>query len=120
MTGTEQHPRNPRPAQSELTDADVRAAQAMATAAHLGQFDKDGVAYIHHPERVVGHLVDPTYEQVTVAWLHDVVEDTLTTFADVDAAFGPLVAAAVDAITRQAGEPTPDYYARVKANSEPS
>lgn len=117
MTSTEHHPENPRPTPPRLTDADVRAARAMATAAHLGQLDKAGVAYIEHPERVVAHLVNPTNEQAAVAWLHDIVEDTPTTLEDVEAAFGPLVAAAVDAMTHRPGEPKPDYYARVRANA---
>src|SRR5665647_309707 len=116
MASTDQHPDDPHAARRELTDADVRAARDLATAAHLGQFDKAGVAYIEHPQRVVGHLVSPTNEQAAVAWLHDVVEDTPTTLEDVEAAFGPLVAAGVDAMTHRPGEPSLEYYARVKAN----
>ena len=51
-----------------------------------------------------------------MAWLHDVVEDTPTTLEDVEAAFGPLVAAGVDAMTHRPGEPSLEYYARVRAN----
>ena len=116
MASTDQHPDDPHAARRELTDADVRAARDLATAAHLGQFDKAGVAYIEHPQRVVGHLVSPTNEQAAVAWLHDVVEDTPTTLEDVEAAFGPLVATGVDAMTHRPGEPSLEYYARVKAN----
>ena len=50
-----------------------------------------------------------------VAWLHDVVEDTEVTLADVEREFGATVSAAVDAITRRADE-ADSYYARVKAN----
>ncbi|WP_249051518.1 hypothetical protein [Cellulomonas fimi] len=61
--------------------------------------------------------MDPTNEQIAVAWLHDVVEDTPTTLEDVEVAFGSVVAAAVDAMTHRPGEPRLDYYAMVRANS---
>jgi (p)ppGpp synthase/HD superfamily hydrolase len=95
----------------------VRAAQAMATEAHAGQVDKAGCPYIEHPQRVVGHLVNPTPVQIVVAWLHDVVEDTGTTLEDVETAFGAEVAAAVDALTHRPGEAGDVYYSRVKANA---
>jgi (p)ppGpp synthase/HD superfamily hydrolase len=60
--------------------------------------------------------VSPTREEATVAWLHDVVEDTPTTLTEVEVTFGSQVAAAVDAITHRSGEPSLDYYARVKSN----
>ena len=99
-----------------LTDVSVQAAQVMAASAHHGQVDKAGLPYIEHHARVIGHLVEPTREETVVAWLHDVVEDTAIRLADVQTAFGPQVADAVDAITHRAGEPSGDYYARVKAN----
>jgi len=116
VNDTEEHGSDHRKAPRVLTDADVQTAKAMATAAHLGQVDKAGCAYIEHPERVVGHLVAPTKEEAIVAWLHDIVEDTPTTVQDVERAFGPPGAAAVDAMTHRDGETDLDYYARVKAN----
>ena len=98
-------------------EADLRRAKARAAHAHLGQFDKAGRPYIEHPERVVGHLVNPTANEVVVAWLHDVVEDTEVTLQEVEEEFGATVAAAVDAIARRPDEANSDhYYARVKAS----
>lgn len=94
----------------------VAAACLFATAAHSGQKDKNGQPYIDHPRRVVGYLTDPTWEQKVVAWLHDVVEDTCVTLEAIRQAFGPVIAAAVDAITHRPGESREDYYARVRAN----
>jgi (p)ppGpp synthase/HD superfamily hydrolase len=116
MTDTEQHPHGHAQEPRVLGDAGVQAARAMATAAHLGQVDKANAAYIEHPARVVGHLVRPIHEVAAVAWLHDVVEDSPITLEEVEAAFGSVVAAAVDAMTHRPGEPNLDYYARVKAN----
>jgi (p)ppGpp synthase/HD superfamily hydrolase len=111
-----------RPAMT-IGAANVHAAQPLASKAHHGQVDKAGLPYIEHPERVAGYLVNPTAEETVVAWLHDVVEDTDVTGVtnvtlDVENAFGPQVAAAVDAITRRPGEQThiDAYYAWVKAN----
>ena len=116
MTTTEHDPDSTFPPTRMLADADVRAARALATAAHLGQVDKAGVDYIEHPDRVVGHLVSPSHEETAVAWLHDVVEDTPTTLDEVEAAFGQVVAAGVDAMTHRPRESNLDYYARVRAN----
>lgn len=94
----------------------VATAALIATLAHSGQTDKAGLPYIDHPRRVVGLLNTPTTQEQVVAWLHDVVEDTPVTLDAIAAAFGPAVAAAVDAITHRRNEPRVDYYARVRAN----
>lgn len=99
-----------------IDEADVRRARALAIAAHDGQVDKAGRAYIEHPARVVNHLVNATTQESVVAWLHDVVEDTDVTLEYVEEEFGSQVAAAVDAITNRPHETKRDYYARVKAN----
>ena len=93
---------------------DVAAARALATKVHEGQTDKAGLPYITHPERVASRLTTP--EAQVVGWLHDTVEDTPITLQDIEAAFGPETAAAVDAISRRDGESWSDYLDRVTAN----
>ena len=93
---------------------DVEAAMALATRAHEGQLDKAGNPYITHPQRVATRLETP--EARVVGWLHDTVEDTPLTIADIEARFGPETAAAVDAISRREGEDWEDYIDRVAAN----
>ena len=78
-------------------------ARLMATRAHACQSDKASLAYIEHPRRVVGHLVAPSPAEATVAWLHDVVEDTGVTLDEVEQEFGTQVAAAVDAMSHRVG-----------------
>ena len=80
-----------------LTTADsesVRAAFEVSRAAHAGQFRKSGEPYILHPLAVAGILagwhLDP--QALCAALLHDVVEDTETSNADIQARFGPSVA----------------------------
>lgn len=74
------------------------AAEVYATRMHEGQLDKAGQPYIEHLRRVAERM--PTPELRIVAWLHDILEDTYTSLAQIKDAFGPEIGAAVDAITR--------------------
>ncbi|MGW0021948.1 HD domain-containing protein [Rhodococcus sp. NPDC003382] len=91
----------------------TRAAQRIATVAHAGQVDRAGRPYITHPARVAARVAGDDHA-VAVAWLHDVVEDTTVTLADLGEQFPPEVVAAVDALTRRDGEEPVEYYARVR------
>jgi hypothetical protein len=93
----------------------VLDAEDYATHSHGGQFDKAGRPYIGHPNGVAWRVRHESYLVRVVAWLHDIVEDTAVTFADVRLRFGDEAADAVDAITHRKGEPRDDCYARVKA-----
>jgi guanosine-3',5'-bis(diphosphate) 3'-pyrophosphohydrolase len=79
----------------------VRRAYAFAEHAHRGQRRKDGQAYISHPVRVARTVAELGYaeEVVAAALLHDVVEDTPVSLAEVRQAFGEHVAALVDCVT---------------------
>ncbi len=88
-----------------LTTADiesVRAAFEVSRAAHAGQFRKSGEPYILHPLAVAGILagwhLDP--QALCAALLHDVVEDTETSNADIQARFGPSVAMLVEGVSK--------------------
>lgn len=97
---------------------------ALATRIHAGQMDKVGEEYIGHPLRVmaaVAHTAGPAgvdaYAAQAAAILHDVVEDSETTLADLAAAgYPPDVVTAVDALSHRPGESTRDYLARVAAD----
>ena len=97
-----------------MYSVDVMTAKAWAARWHEGQRDKAGKPYITHPERVAGRLSAP--EEQVVAWLHDTVEDTGLTLREIENAFGPETAAAVDAVSRRPGEDWEDYLRRVKQN----
>ena len=93
----------------------VDDAIALARAAHAGQTDKAGRPYIEHPLRVM-RRVHGEYEQMAAA-LHDVLEDTPTTVADLRAAGCPEpVIAAVVALTKQPGERLAHAMARAAAD----
>jgi len=93
----------------------IEAAVAYASTAHAGQDDKVGQPYIYHPMRVGMNLAHQRFstDQVVAAILHDVVEDTPTTLAEVQADFGPHVALLVDALSHRGGESYKAYIRRL-------
>ena len=60
-----------------------------------------GEPYIVHPAAVVDLLqrAKPTPEMVAAAWLHDTVEDTAVSLADIRREFGPTVERYVEMLT---------------------
>lgn len=80
----------------------IVAAYEAAAEAHEGQFRKSGEAYISHPLAVAVILAGLGLDDVTLsaALLHDAVEDTRMTLADLEARFGPTVTAIVDGVTK--------------------
>ncbi|MGA8987386.1 hypothetical protein [Aeromicrobium sp.] len=57
-------------------------AHEIAKRAHAGQVDKLGVDYVNHVESVAGGLVDFDLDLQIAGMLHDVVEDSDITLAD--------------------------------------
>jgi GTP diphosphokinase / guanosine-3',5'-bis(diphosphate) 3'-diphosphatase len=83
--------------------ATLERAIEIAAYAHAGQTDKAGQPYILHPLRVM-LAVNSLPEKIT-AVMHDVVEDTNVTFADLQSeGFDPEVLAAIEALTKTTGE----------------
>ncbi len=94
----------------------IRKAFKTARKQHQGQTDKSGTDYIYHPVRV-SQLVKGGPQEITVALLHDVIEDTDMTLDDLrKSGFPKAVISGVEAMTRLPGEPREHYLARVKAN----
>ena len=82
----------------------VQRAAEFARRAHrsVGQVRRyTGEPYEVHPQAVAAMVaeVNQDPEVVAAAWLHDVVEDTPVTLEEVEAAFGPRVAALVADLT---------------------
>ncbi|GAK25537.1 HD domain-containing protein [Serratia liquefaciens] len=82
----------------------MQKARRFATEAHqsCNQTRKfTGEPYIIHPAAVVALLqqADPTPEMIAAAWLHDTVEDTPVTLAEIRREFGPTVEGYVEMLT---------------------
>ncbi len=77
-------------------------AYAFAAAGHRGQKRKSGEDYLSHPVEVAHLLADMRLDESTLAGglLHDVVEDTAATVADLRREFGQEVARCVDGVTK--------------------
>ncbi|MBN1192411.1 MAG: hypothetical protein JXA36_01775, partial [Coriobacteriia bacterium] len=75
---------------------------------------KADVPYIEHALRVAARLDDEMAK--TVAVLHDVLEDTATTEAQLLAVFPEGVVRAVRALTRRDDESFETYYERVRSD----
>ncbi|NER15996.1 RelA/SpoT family protein [Spongiivirga citrea] len=89
-----------------LTDADkklIRNAFDIAVDAHSEQRRKSGEAYIFHPiavAKIVASEIGLDATSIAAALLHDVVEDTPYTLADIEHMFGETVARIVDGLTK--------------------
>jgi (p)ppGpp synthase/HD superfamily hydrolase len=91
------------------------AALLIAVKAHSEQKDKAGKPYILHPLRLMNQCV--TDEERIVAILHDVIEDSDVTLAQlVGSGFTSAVTEAVDCLTKNNGEIYSDFIARVATN----
>ena len=80
----------------------IRAAYEMARAAHEGQKRKDGSPYVTHCVAAADISVDLGLDEdsIIAALLHDVIEDTTLTHADIAHQFGPAVADIVEGVTK--------------------
>ncbi len=89
-------------------------AMQIAYNAHHGQTDKSGLPYIFHPYHLAEQM-DDEYS-VCVALLHDVVEDTDITIAQLEKAFPEPITQAIQLMTHNEDMPYLTYIAQIKAN----
>ena len=80
----------------------VEKAYQFAEVAHRNQLRNSGEDYILHPLEVAQILVELEMDEATIAaaLLHDVVEDTSYTIADIEKEFGSEIALLVDGVTK--------------------
>jgi GTP pyrophosphokinase len=89
-----------------LTDEDkklIRKAFDVAVDAHQEQRRKSGEAYIFHPiavAKIVASEIGLGATGIAAALLHDVVEDTDITVADIERMFNPKIAQLVEGLTK--------------------
>ncbi|WP_435166113.1 RelA/SpoT family protein [Falsirhodobacter sp. 1013] len=91
------HNYNPR------TDIDlITRAYEYGARMHEGQFRQSGEPYFTHPIAVAAILTEQQLDDATIvtALLHDTIEDTKSTYAEVERLFGTDVAELVDGVTK--------------------
>jgi guanosine-3',5'-bis(diphosphate) 3'-pyrophosphohydrolase len=96
------------PLHDKLDRAIILRAYKFSEEAHRGQLRNSGDPYITHSIEVAKILAELQLDTVTVAAgiLHDVIEDTHLSLADVEAEFGKPIAEIVDGLTKIAKLPT--------------
>lgn len=80
----------------------IREAYRFSIVAHLGQVRRSGEPYVTHPLAVAGALAEWQMDAqvIIAALLHDVMEDTAFTKAEIVARFGRGVAELVDGVSK--------------------
>lgn len=80
----------------------IQKAYVFAAAAHAGQTRLSGEPYMSHPLEVANILADMRLDEfaIVAALLHDTVEDTKATVAELEGKFGKEVAHIVDGVTK--------------------
>ncbi len=91
----------------------IKKAMKLCFAAHKDQLDKCGMPYVFHPLAVAAQL--HTEDTIVTALLHDVVEDTDYTLADLaEMGFSENVLQALALLTHDDGVDYMDYVAAAK------
>ena len=91
----------------------LKDAIMLAVTKHNDQLDKAGQLYITHPLRVMDRFLGAPIEYQISAVLHDVIEDTDTTYEDLKEKFGVEVADIVNSLSRTQEETYVEFIRRV-------
>ena len=88
-----------------LTETDrelIKKAYVYSAKVHTGQMRSSGEPYLSHPLEVTGILADMKLDvsSIVTGFLHDTVEDTLTTLEEIDSLFGKEISVLVDGVTK--------------------
>lgn len=95
----------------------LATAIAIAAQKHISQKDKGGNPYILHPLKVMYYLKSDDQELMAIAALHDVVEDTDTTYEELlSLGMTERVIAALKLLTKQPGQTAEEYITGIKTN----
>ena len=93
----------------------TKMAMKICYEAHKNQVDKNGIPYIFHPVHLAEQMT--TEDEICVALLHDVVEDSGYTLEDLKmAGFNESILAALRLLTHGDNVPYMDYIAAIKNN----
>lgn len=99
----------------------LNSAVQQATIAHEGQLDKGGHAYILHPLRIMYRLRTPDEELMSIAVLHDSIEDsagkvTIESLSSLGAPYRVLKA--LELLTHDPAVDYMDYIKKIQSNPD--
>ena len=97
------------------------SARRIAEAAHTGQVDRAGNSYFGHIERVAQAVkaAGGSETQVVAAYLHDVIEDTNTTSAELlDAGVSTAALTLTELLTRQDEVSYEDFLQQIRSSPD--
>ena len=101
-----------------MAELSLSEVAALAIEAHCDQVDKAGVPYREHLRAVAGGLAFGPRLQMA-GWLHDIIEDTSWTAAELRrAGVPPRVVQVVELVTRPEGADYLDVIRRITKDSE--
>ncbi len=93
----------------------TKKALKLCFEAHKEQVDKSGMPYVFHPFHLAEQMTDE--ETTVVALLHDVIEDTTTTFEDLEKqGFSGEIINALKLLTHDKNTPYMEYVGEIKKN----
>ncbi len=99
-----------------LYTAMTKQALQLCYQAHSGQTDHGGVPYVFHPLHLAEQM--QTEDEICVALLHDVIEDTSCTKMDLQRlGFSQPVLNALQTLTRTCDVPYMEYVSALRTNS---
>lgn len=100
-------------------EQELATALYIGSRAHLTQLDKGGVPYFLHPIKVAHKLHTNDYRKMSIAILHDAVEDGGVTYQELrELGFSERVIAGVKAMTRIPSQTQEEYEEQVLANDD--
>lgn len=102
-----------------VSQGTIEHAFAISAFYHAGVKDKGGQPYFKHPLWIASELLyrGATDTEISVAILHDIVEDTLVTFQMLrDWKFSEEIIDAIDSLTKRDDETRAAYIDRVAKN----
>ncbi len=96
-------PAGRRTTEQHMTRSRIDQGVALAAERHAGQvrYNPAGLPYVTHCEEVAALVEEHGGDEAAIiaAWLHDIVEDTPTTLAEIEQRFGGEVASIVAEVT---------------------
>lgn len=94
-------------------------AISLASQGHVDQFDKGGQPYILHPLRLMMRLRTDDHQLMTIAVMHDLVEDTDITIEDlVEKGFSKRVTTALEYLTHNEEDSYDRYLTKLTVNKD--